>query len=275
MNQRKILDDAFEVHQNFLIDSYIDQIEQRAMGRFLYSALLRDENWNLVTHITALPEQVPLLIEEAKQAYSINGLRPTFYCSTEHQQALLRAFKEQGLVEKFCDAWMFLELSQKSVAPLSGKLILQVCKTQEERDRYVTVFMRSFSGSDPHEPYGALPPTYAEATRRSFDSILPRGAFYHYLIMYEGVCAGCVLLGVADKLAGLYALGIVPEFRGKIFPRLLARHTIQKALEQGAEIAFLQTEAGSYNDKLFSKVGFKTFDKFVGIVIPEMSECIA
>lgn len=266
IDKEKLLREAEISHEQFLVGSYIEGIESTPQGNFLYSTPLKDAWLNIVTHLTATSSDVPALIKKAKSFYLPRKRSPAFYCALFTQQELIDAFKRHGCKEAFCDVWMFLPLSESRKVEGSS-IRLHLCSSSEDGELFIATYMKSYSGVDPHEPYGALPEEYREAKRQFLATKIPGREICHFLIMRSDECVGCVEIGVDKHLAGLYALGIVPAYRGKIFPRTIATLCVNEARARGATTAFLQTEAGSYNEKLFARMGFVALEKKCGLVL--------
>lgn len=83
--------------------------------------------------------------------------------------------------------------------------------------------------------------------------------FIIYLAEMDGKIIGKTNIHVLDDEAGIYGLGIVPEFRGKGFGRDLLLESIKKCFDAGAAQVMLQVEVENIKALgLYESVGFKT-----------------
>ena len=106
----------------------------------------------------------------------------------------------------------------------------------------------------------------SNCTVRWIEGDVDRGAKY-YLLMAQDKPIGCVAVEMADReVAYLERLAVLPEYRGKGYGRLLARHAMDLAQKKGAAqmsigIIAAQTELKQWYDSLgFNEGETKEFD---------------
>lgn len=69
-------------------------------------------------------------------------------------------------------------------------------------------------------------------------------------------CVGVGLIDVAGTLASLWGAAVAPEHRGVGIQRKLLEVRIQHAIEQGAEVAFVETDSGGPTHRNAARLGF-------------------
>lgn len=77
-----------------------------------------------------------------------------------------------------------------------------------------------------------------------------------FLIYSEGNIAGTILLHLTDDVAGIHALGIIPEMRAKGIAREAMKKILNISVERKARYAVLQ--ASEMAKKMYENMGFKT-----------------
>ena len=97
----------------------------------------------------------------------------------------------------------------------------------------------------------------------SVDMVLPeeeaKNNFYIYMAEVDGKIIGKTNINYSDGVAGIYGLGIIPDYRGKGFGRDLLNMSVEKSLEMKATEVMLQVEVENKNAlNLYNSVGFKT-----------------
>ena len=255
---------AIAAHHNFLMGSFITRVEEKEYGSFIYSELLDSYYWNyLLPNEKCLtsPEKV---ISAVKSYYKEQNRRPCLQLSNGSPE-LIDSLSRAGFKLEYQDVWMFYEGGQVEDTVLP-KIKITACETEKELETFLEVFFAAYSGVSPDEPYGALPPEYGEAFKKSFYLREEKG-LYLSILYFNDQPAAISELGFNEKLACLYGLGVKPEFRKQGLAEILTRHRIKIAQEKGANAIFLQTEAGSYNEKLFTRYGFKSQVCFKGYVL--------
>ena len=139
--------------------------------------------------------------------------------------------------------------SSVSIRTVDGRKSLEV---------FVNTFNQAYSGADPNEPYGKAPPEWGETFYSGF-GLEKKGRKIEYYVLFEHENPASILLTSSlEGFGGIYGVGTVPEMRGRGYASTLTLYAVQQLLKQGANETFLQTEKGSYNEKLYEKIGFKT-----------------
>jgi GNAT superfamily N-acetyltransferase len=163
-------------------------------------------------------------------------------------------------LERFADdAFMFLEdesILENYRAPDSVKVELT-----EDEETFIKVW--GDARRDPNDIYGAASAQMINGMRCFFQT--PPDGFNHFATMaYQGgkAAANVVSVYTRDFLL-VVGLGTLPEFRKRGLGTALMKDIMERARALGIRAVTLQTEAGTYNEKYYEKMGFIT--KFNGI----------
>jgi len=259
-------EEAQEAHFKILSGSFHSGHEKRETARFIWSDILSEAYWNHATDLSLEPGDAKEFTSYLTDFYVQRGRIPAVYLTPE-SHALRESFIEAGFKDEFTDCWMFLTEHKPYVPDLPQGIRLKRCLKSSDFEDYIEVFFQAFGGSDQKEPYGALPLAYKEAIRLSFGVADFERELFHFLLYDNDEPAGCALLGLAGNVAGLYSLGVIPSKRGRGFARILTNLRVEEAFNRGADILFLLTEQGSYNEQLFASFGFKIGAVCMGLTL--------
>lgn len=246
---------AQAAHLRFMAESFVSKVEHAPNGTFVMSNIITDSFWSYATHHIGSQETLESFIKTVTERFKSKRRNPCVLINPERDLVLAAALEQAGFERVYEDAWMFYQ-GARSINP-PGSADISICRTQAQFDVFLEVFFSAYSGASPDEPYGALPPEYGLAFQKSFDRRREHG-LQHFVLRVDGEPAGVAMLGLEGQVAGFYALGIKPKFRKRGLAQQLTLHRLSVALQHGAKTIFLQTEAGSYNERLFSKFGFST-----------------
>lgn len=162
-----------------------------------------------------------------------------------------------GYVLDHQDAWMFYNGDLKE--PQSDESVsIKKVDSPEELDVFVDTFNRSYSGTDPNEPYGVAPPEWGETFKAGYGLEMPGRQVEYYVLFSDGKPASILSTCAMEVYGGIYGVGTVPEMRGKGLASKLTLYVVNRLKSIGAEHVFLQTEKDSYNESLYKKMGFST-----------------
>ena len=261
-----IFQGAQEAHLVFLKNSFLGNPVSLPGGTGFFSEILPDCYWNYFKVTCEGEEALDELIASATPLFAARHkpLCLVFEADAGSNDPRVARLLQQGFEPKFEEVWMFRNATGlRAPSPMPGVRV-QTCETDADLEVFLSAFFAAFGGADPREPYGALPPEYAIPVRQSFVHRHKVGLQLYNLYVDE-TPAACAMLGVCGEYAGLYSLGVRPEFRGRGLGAYMTQFRMFEAAQRGAKILFLQTEGGSYNEKLFSSFGFVTAFQWTGI----------
>lgn len=156
------------------------------------------------------------------------------------------------------DAYMFLDVFAADIGAIPADIRI---RQTEERDLYVRTFRTSYS--DPDDVYGAADEGTVIGAGKYFDMEPPPGVGYFATIAYkveegEEKPVGNVMGVYTDKYVQVVGLGTHPHYRRQGIGSALLDDMTRRARAMGIPTLMLQTEAGSANEKMYEKKGFKT-----------------
>jgi GNAT superfamily N-acetyltransferase len=216
-----------------------------------WSDKIVDYFWSYASLInTKEPEE---LIKEVIDFYKLKHRKPTVYVTPWTKPANLKEIlQKQGFKLAYTDVWMVLQSINIDVELPSNFEIKEVT-TKKDMQTFVEIFHKAYGGATPEEPYGALPKEYGESFLASFGN----KPWAHFIGYFNGKPAATASLALGNKFAGIYSIGTVPEFRKKGLGAAITKFLAKLALDKNCKV-FLATEKGSYNEKFYNKLGFKT-----------------
>jgi GNAT superfamily N-acetyltransferase len=164
-------------------------------------------------------------------------------------------------MEKFSnDAYMFLEnenILQNYQIPNSVKI-----DVIEDEESFIQVWGNA--RKDPNDIYGVASDAMINGMRRFFQS--PPIGFNHFATAAykDGKQAANVVSVYNKDWLLVVGLGTLPEYRKQGLGTALMKDIIERAHNLGINTITLQTEADTYNEKYYQKMGFAT--KFNGVL---------
>jgi len=254
----EIMKQAEDKHYLFQLGCYLSESKAIDGALLVWSDRIADSYWNYATKIDTDEKSAPALVKTIAGFYAAKNRKPAMYLTPFTKPDNLPAIIEKaGFSVDNQDAWMFYEGPKPNIELPNGFVIKQV-ETLDEMRTFVNIFNRSYGGASPDEPYGALPKEYGEALLASFSQRTDNVKVVNEIGMLDGVPMAIGTMICSDGFAGLYNLGVSPEYRKRGFSEIMSLNRTKEAMELGNDVIFLQTEKGSYNEKLFTKWGFTT-----------------
>ncbi len=168
-----------------------------------------------------------------------------------------RILEERGFRPAYRNAWMYFK-GRLEGEPVSPDIRIEEVKHATDMQIFVTVFNRAYSGAEPDNPHGAVPPQWGETLLDSFGAQRPGRVIRYYILSNEGDPASVLLTVRMGTFGGIYSAGTDPEFRRRGYSSLLTTHAIQQLLDENVKEVFLQTESGTCKERFYRKLGFAT-----------------
>ncbi|MCL5430285.1 MAG: GNAT family N-acetyltransferase [Candidatus Marsarchaeota archaeon] len=248
-------------HYRFMKGIFFAGAKQTKDALFLYSDKIDDEFWNYAAKISLKGKSLSEFLKTVVDFYSKLDRAPAIYLTSNAIRQNTSLLSKNGFVLKYADAWMVHNGNVK-VQKITGLQIKKV-SSKKDFDSFIRVFGEVY-GDNGTGPYAGLPKSYIDVLRESFSKGKGNNGtkVKYYIALMNGKPVGCGTLVHDKKAACLYSLGVLPKYRGKGIARTITMTRIHEAKSNRINTVFLQTEKGSYNEKLFRKFGFKTV--FVG-----------
>ena len=258
----EVMKRAEDKHYLFQLDCYLSESKKIDGALLVWSDRITDSYWNYATKIDTDERSVPALVNTITKFYKAKNRKPAIYTTPfSRPNNLPELIEKASFKVDSQDAWMFYE-GPKPKVELPDRFAIKKVETLKEMKVFVNIFNRSYGGASPDEPYGALPKEYGDSLLASFSQKTDNVKVINELGMLDGVPMAIGTMVCSDGFAALYNLGVSPEYRKRGFSEIMSLNRIREAMELGNGVIFLQTEKGSYNERLFAKWGFST--EFVG-----------
>lgn len=261
----KLIDEIMEAaenkHYEFQIGCYFSNSKKIEGAILLWNDKIKDSFWNYATRINIEEKQLQELIKKIIVFYKEKNRQATIYVTPfTIPKNTPEILKRLGFVPKYKDAWMFYEKSEPNIIIPQGFTIKEV-KTIDEMKIFVNIFHQAYGGASPEEPYGALPKEYGECLIDSFLKPQKDKTVIHYLGLLDNKPVSIATLIYSGNFGCIYNVGTIPCHRSRGFGATLSLNAIAASIKSNANIVFLQTEQGSFNEKYYTNLGFST--KFI------------
>jgi ribosomal protein S18 acetylase RimI-like enzyme len=196
-------------------------------------------------------------IQEIESKLRAEKRKPTLYITPDATPCNLSELAQGlGYRRSFVDAWMFYE--GKPTLEIPKDVSIRTVNSMSEMKRFVEIFNRVFSGTDPSEPYGKAPDAWGENLIDSYGKTDPSLQVKYYILQDHGEDAA-IILSVSDgERAGLYSIGTVPKRRRRGLSTIATVNAVNELQAQGVSEIFLITEKDTYNEKFYKGIGFNT-----------------
>lgn len=223
----------------------------------LFNDKLPDDPYlNYVTKIK-VKGNVNRFITEMESKFIEHKSKPCFYLlSYSLPKILEKILTNKGYKPFTTDAWMFFNLKKnvaKTEKPVKAKKIGK-SKLAEFKNVFNEVYMKG----EEDDPYKNLSHLYGEFMVRRFLKKNNTCKTEHFAVFSKNKMIGIIAMVHDRKVAGLYALAVLPDYRKMGAGKALLSACILRAKELKLSHLFLNTEKNSRNEKIFKKLGFKT-----------------
>jgi GNAT superfamily N-acetyltransferase len=230
----------------------------------LYSETIKDFFWNYATRIRTTNNKIEKLIDKVASFLKSIDRQVTFYLTSfTLPKNLDEILKKKGFEIQFVDSWMFHEKKKLPKTELPNDFSLGIVETTEQMKTFVDVFNIAYGGAHTENaPYGGLPSYYGETLLRSFSEKRKGVKRIHYLGYIKKDPVGVGSIFITERFACIYNVGVPAVNRKRGIGSAISIKAVEDARALGVNHVFLQTENGSYVERFYQSLGFKT--KFVG-----------
>jgi len=269
--ERHILQESEGYNYDFLTGCYFTGKRQLIGATAVWSDSIKEPSWNFAGAIDVEEDKVTRMVADVTSFLQEKGRLPSVVITPfTHPHNLREEIEQRGFIHKYTEVWMFYNERRPQVLLPDG---LNIKKVEDDAEKAVMVdlFNRAHSGAE-DEVYGELPPEYGEALRKFDPNLFNDRSITHYLGIMNGIPAGYATLINHDKFAGIYNVGIVPEFRRRGIGSTLTLNAVNDAFNQNSEYIFLITEQGTSNERLYNHIGFTTEFTSEGYVLDSSPE---
>jgi GNAT superfamily N-acetyltransferase len=224
---------------------------------YINSELPHDRFLNYACGVTS-PANIPAFVRQVEDVFCRYGATPSFVIAPYTSEKLKNYLLENNYRLSAKNAWMFFDPASKLPKPKADSLELRRIENQAEFENFAQVMVEVFSKGEPDDPYQGFSPQWGKILLKQFQERNPDYLLETYLAYLSGELAGGAQLLYADGVAFLDWLSVLPRFRRRGVGSALQQIRANEAERLGAEHICLITEAGSRNERIFTKSGFKT-----------------
>lgn len=187
--------------------------------------------WLKKAHNPAILNDIKLLLKS-----ELDGLTLSFFDIDSSEQNLM-IFDYHGFDESSIQFGMSLMLKEK--VKTSKQLTLQLITNVEASKKWSQTFEKAFGYK-----------VSEKTVKKTYHTI------NYYLIYDHEDIVGTVICHQTQNTIGIHSLGILPNMRGKGYATEIMYNALNKALEQGCNLATLQ--ASKMAKSMYEKMGFTT-----------------
>ncbi len=248
-------------HNALWVDVLSLHKKKRSGYVLFYSDRISDILCNYAGQINLTAKNVPKAINDVVMFYRKVNRKPCFVITSWTRPHNLSAILvNMGWKSESNVAWMTL-IKNKIRVTKNPNLNIKLVDSEKEMKVAKRVFNYSYGGKRTKDtPYGGLSPIYGE---KLLDSYLKSEhkrskTIFFYLAYLNNQPAGIAMLVMLKNYTAIYSVGVIPSFRKQGIGTALLADCVNAAMENGRKDIFLQTEANSYNEKLYKKMGFST-----------------
>ena len=144
--------------------------------------------------------------------------------------------------------------------PKNEKLTITEVESRKEMRIAQRVFNTAYNDKKSEEtPYGSLSPVYGEKMFESYvkNEKKPKKEARFYLAYINDKPVGISLLVTLKGYTAIYNLGVIRKYRKQGIGTALIIKCLNKASSLNRRKIFLQTEAKTFNERFYRKLGFR------------------
>lgn len=243
-------------HFNCLQGMYFSNIVQTDWFTLLSSDLIEDTYYNYCAQININEELFEGEWYKIREYFIDINRIPSLYITPSSDLYCSNILNKYNLKKQYTDAWMIMDnpeilLNQKINSNIS---IIKV-NSSDEFNTFVNTFYGAYSGDDPNDPYSNLSPTYVHALRKS-NNIKDLFNRNHYIASLNGMAVGVATAIESNGIVAIYNVGTIAQYRNNGVGKALISKIVNDFAF--AKLLFLQTEYGSYVEKWYQNMGYKT-----------------
>lgn len=239
---------------------YFNEKIQCENGIVLFSNYIEDSYWNFArihnipaTHIF---KQNWILIREM---FIARNRIPALYIISKNIEDYNDFFSFSGLQLAYTEMWMKL-VSEEYLKQLKlpENVFFKEVTQPEDLQLFIEIFSKAFEGVEKG---------YIEAIKHFPLKSENLHQVKNIIAFYDCIPVG-IITGMSDNItAGIYNVGVIPEYRQKGLGKLLMSQLVKEFINDGVQSIFLQPEAVKSLKGWYEKIGFKNF--FQGLCFEE------
>lgn len=229
-----------------------DQIIDSGFAQLGYCEVYDSPFWNL-----ALTNKV-LAVGELQQIEKIFvdfKRRPAVYFINSPKLQKLKDFLTNRDYQKdYEDSWMFY---QKEVENLDGFDQIKKVENEDDLNIFLDTFDHCYIEDDPQNPYGELG-DYLIVAKNSWYQHHSTNRLKYFIAYKDDHPVAVATLNNYEGVGYISNVGSLKEVRGEGFGKLVTLYCVYQSQKRGNKIHCLATEEGTYPNKFYTGIGFKT-----------------
>ncbi|MFH0836716.1 MAG: GNAT family N-acetyltransferase [Candidatus Aenigmatarchaeota archaeon] len=166
---------------------------------------------------------------------------------------------KNGFRKESEDSLMFYIGSKKIAIP--DKLVIKRVINKKDLRVFIKVFQEAYGGKGKDEPYGKLGSGYGKAFMKRFNKKM--GVSY-FIAFVDNKPVGIGTLICSGKFGYVCNIGTLPSYRKQGIGAAITLNCVKNALRTKRKFIYLSTEANTYNENFYNKIGFSTKIKWQG-----------
>lgn len=170
-------------------------------------------------------------------------------------------FKSKGLKISDNSIWLMKNIENNNV--YTSDIPIEISRiSKEEEKEYHSIVEKGFMRNSIDDPYDGLSLSVIDAIRRSY-YIKSKFITEHYMAKYNNETVGTITIMYEKELAYIYNVTTNINYRNMGICKSLMFHIFKRLKELGIDNVVLQTEPGSYPEKIYKGMGFKEIFKAI------------
>lgn len=254
------IESLMEAHVKVQIGTYFSDCKQieGSVIKYAYSKKIEDFYWNYAYNINCAIDKLPEEIQRIRDFSKEINRECTIYVTSETNPKNIAEIINPLELEE--EVWMIY--NEKNIEIENSKLRIEIIKNDIPSSTFMEIFDNSYSEAEEGATgYTGLPKEYLDCISNSKPASGVTSA--HFIgIDNDNIPSAVASIFMFNGYAGLYNVGTHHDKRRKGFGAEISKQAISYALKNNCHTLFLQTQADSEVEELYSKIGFKRL--FIG-----------
>src|SRR3989344_901218 len=255
MSNYELLRKYYQLQQSIMFDRLID-LKFALMG---YSLIDKSVYWNNALVNRVLTERELKEIEGNFRKLKRETI--IYFERSVSNEKLQKILFRRGYRQAYEDSWQFW--GGVTVDETHFKSIRKV-KTKEDLGVFLKTFDACYQKDDPQNVYGELG-DYLKAAEKSWHNHLASDLLEYFVVFKEKEPVAVSTLSSYDGLGYISNVGSLLSVRGKGYGKAATLYCVKTSLRRGNTVHCLATEAGSYPNAFYQRIGFYTGFSAIGL----------
>ncbi|MFA5080096.1 MAG: GNAT family N-acetyltransferase [Candidatus Paceibacterota bacterium] len=248
MSNYNILEKFLKIQENTLVSKLI----LLNFAKIIYNELDPSFYWNFALIDQPIDKNKINKIEKTLKFFD---RKPAIYFeNTNFFVPFIEVLEKDGYRLNSEDSWMFYE--EEVPKGLNFNEIKRV-ESVEDLNVWLETLDKCYNDNDLQNPYGELG-NYFDLAERAWKKNNSIGKFEYFIAFKELIPVAVATLTYEENLGYISNVGSIQEVRGQGYGKLITLFCVNEAKRLNIEQVCLATEDGTYPNKFYKKIGFKT-----------------